>query len=123
MNRLEQPSPVIPQAESSFEKIFESTEFKVRLDKAMSDFSKSHINLSDTNNAKWQCIEVSWEFIKFLNDTEVIIPEMVEQGVAGVSHANIKGTPHTVAKIGNKLIDWTYRQFDPESPFPYVYSL
>ncbi len=123
MNRFEQTSPTIQQAESPFKNTFENSEFKIKLDKAVSDFSKSHINLSDTNNAKWQCLEVSWEFIKFLNDTEVITPEMIEQGVVGVSHANIKGTPHTVAKVGDKLIDWTYRQFEPESPFPYIHTL
>ncbi len=30
---------------------------------------------------------------------------------------------HCVAVIGNWLVDWTARQFDPEAPFPLVFQL
>lgn len=123
MEKMEQRPSIEKQANNTFQNVFESSEFKIKLDKAISDFSTSHRNLSETNNAKWQCIEVSWEFIKFLNDSAVISPEMIELGFVGVFHTSINGIPHTEAKVGNGLIDWTYRQFDPESPFPYIHSL
>ena len=34
------------------------------------------------------------------------------------------GCPHHQAlRLGNIVVDWTYRQYDPEAPYPYVYRL
>lgn len=50
-------------------------------------------------------------------------PEMLEDGTVGVHHEILNDTKHTVAKVGDTLIDWTRRQFEPESNFPYIYSI
>ncbi len=100
--------------------LFESNEFKIKLNKAINDFSVLHEDLSQTKNAEWKCIETSWDFIKFLNDENVIQPEMIEQGLVRVEHISVNAVPHTVVRIGNQLVDWTYRQFEPESQFPHI---
>jgi hypothetical protein len=109
--------------ESAPRKPLEGSEFKIKLDKAIVDFSASHQYLNNQKEAEWQCMEVSQEFIKYLYDLGVIEPGMISSGLVGQFHTRVNNIPHTVVKIGNTLIDWTRRQFQPNSPFPYVYKI
>ncbi len=102
---------------------FESNEFKLRWKVAVQEFSEAHQYLKNQKSAAWKCIEISWEFIKFLNDKNVITPKMLEEGTVGVHHEIVNDVKHTVVRVGDTLIDWTRRQFEPESEFPYIYSI
>ncbi len=68
--------------------------------------------------AQGQCADISVEFYDFLKQNG-IESELIElEDFTG--HGETEYAAHTVVKVGDRYVDWTARQLDPDAPVPLV---
>lgn len=67
------------------------------------------------------CEEVNGEFAAYANSHGLDV--QLEDWVGNGNGAAPDRYPHTVARLGNTIIDYTYRQIDPDGDIPHIVSV
>jgi hypothetical protein len=83
------------------------------------EFRWAHPELRDPRFATSVCYPTSGEFLRLLLRRGVITQAMINRKEAWVDSWETEA--HWYSRIGNIVIDWTYRQFDPTCAFPYIW--
>lgn len=103
-------------------RISEWTGGKKNLLGCVKEYRWAHPDLKDPETARGRCSATAQEFLNLLCRRGVVSDEDVAFGRKAFVDGWQNGE-HWYCRVGNIVIDWTYRQFKPDSPFPYVWRV
>lgn len=91
------------------------------IDLACADFLLAHQEWATPEGARGQCSTASAAFLDLLLERKIITRRGQVTGEWDNEEvAVINGVSHRVARVGDLLIDWTARQFNPNALFPMI---
>lgn len=86
------------------------------------EFMHWNWNLEDPGVAAGQCDPISSSFQSLLIRRKLITYDDIKAKRTTIEEVRFDGCFfHAWNRIGNINIDWTYRQFNPDTPFPFVF--
>lgn len=86
---------------------------------AVREFRWANPDLEKPNFARGSCWVASHRFLIFCIRRSVITSDMYTRGKCWID--SWENEEHWYFRLSNIVIDWTYRQFDPNCPFPFIW--